>query len=229
MAQVRWHPMAQKRKYNEGCAVAHALDLVGERWALLIVRELLLGPKRFTDLRAGLPAVSPDVLAQRLRELTEAGVVQQRTLPPPAAAQVYELTDRGAELEPVVIALGRWGSRSASLNPAADSSTDSLALSLRALFNPQAAQGFSATLELRLGDIAYRIAIADCELQVGRGEAVAPAATLITDRTTLAGLLYGGQPLDDALQTGAAKITGQTDIAVRFLGLFPLPAASGTH
>src|SRR4051795_1875956 len=98
------------RTYGDRCGVARALDLVGDRWALLVVRELLLGAKRFSDLRAGLPGVSPDVLAQRLRELEEAGVVRRTKLPPPAAARVYELTERGAELEPVVLALGRWGS-----------------------------------------------------------------------------------------------------------------------
>lgn len=203
--------------------MAHALDLVGERWALLIVRELLLGPKRFTDLRAGLPAVSPDVLAQRLRELTEAGVVCQRTLPPPAASQVYELTDWGADLEPAIIALGRWGSRSVSLNPAAGSSPDSLVLSLRALFDPQAAQGFSATLTLQLADDVYRVVVADGRLQVSRGDSAAPMATLITDRATLAGLLYGGQTLDGAMRAGEATVAGEKAVVARFLRLFPLP------
>src|SRR3954454_700014 len=100
--------MATKRTYGDRCGVARALDVVGERWALLVVRELLLGPKRFTDLRAGLPHVSPDVLAQRLRELEEAGIVGRRTLSPPAGSRVYELTERGQGLEPAVLALGRW-------------------------------------------------------------------------------------------------------------------------
>src|ERR671915_410189 len=104
--------MVTMRTYDDGCAAAHALDLIGERWALLVVRELLLGPKRFTDLRAGLPKVSPDVLAQRLRELEAAGVLLRRRLEPPAASQVYQLTEWGRGLEPVVLGLGRWGSRS---------------------------------------------------------------------------------------------------------------------
>src|ERR1700704_6818882 len=102
--------MAQTRTYGDQCGVARALDVVGERWALLVVRELLLGPKRFTDLRSGLPHLSPDVLSQRLRELEGAGIVQRRKLAPPAASRVYELTPRGRELEPVVLGLGRWGS-----------------------------------------------------------------------------------------------------------------------
>ncbi len=97
------------RTYDDACAAAHALDLVGERWALLVVRELLLGPKRFTDLRTGIPKASPNVLAQRLRELERAGVVRRRKLPPPAASRVYELTEWGLELEPVIVSPGRWG------------------------------------------------------------------------------------------------------------------------
>src|SRR5687768_4583891 len=106
--------MPGARTYGEACAAAHALDLIGERWALLVVRELLLGPKRFTDLRSGIVHASPNVLAQRLRELEEAGVVRRRKLPPPAASRVYELTEWGQELEPVVTGLGRWGARSPS-------------------------------------------------------------------------------------------------------------------
>src|SRR3954449_3642338 len=101
--------MATKRTYGDRCGVARALDVVGERWALLVVRELLLGPKRFTDLRAGLPHVSPNVLSQRLRELEEAGIVRRRKLPPPAGSRVYELTEWGEELEPIVTRLGAWG------------------------------------------------------------------------------------------------------------------------
>src|SRR4051794_8066328 len=105
--------MAGRRTYGDSCGIARALDLVGERWALLVVRELMLGPKRFTDLRAGLRNLSADVLAQRLRQLEAAGVVRRRTLPPPAGSRVYELTDWGRDLEPALLALGRWGSRAA--------------------------------------------------------------------------------------------------------------------
>jgi DNA-binding HxlR family transcriptional regulator len=220
--------MVGKRRYDEGCAVAHSLDLIGERWALLIVRELLLGPKRFTDLRAGMPGASADILAQRLRELTESGVVRRKRLPPPAGSDVYELTEWGADLEPVVTLLGQWGSRSASLNPAADSSVDSLVLSLRALFNPQAAQGFSATIMLSLNDNRFIVEIADGQLHVSRGEAERPSATLDTDRSTLAAMLYGGHSLDDAVRAGEAAVGGETTVIARFLRLFPLPAPA-TH
>lgn len=216
--------MVGRRRYDEGCAVAHSLDLIGERWALLVVRELLLGPKRFTDLRAGLPGASADVLAQRLREMTESGVVRRRRLPPPAGSEVYELTEWGADLEPVVTLLGRWGSRSASLDPAADSSVDSLLLSLRALFNPQAARRFSATIGLSLNDNRFIVEIADGQLHVSRGEAERPTATLDTNRSTLAALLYGGRSLDDAVRVGDVAVGGKTAAVARFLQLFPLPA-----
>jgi DNA-binding HxlR family transcriptional regulator len=212
-----------KRKYDEGCAVSHALDVVGERWALVVIRELLLGPKRFTDLRAGMPGVSPDVLAQRLRELTTAGVVCQRRLPPPAGSQIYELTEWGAELEPVVTHLGRWGSRSPTMPFDADRSADSLVLSLRALFDRQAAQGFSATIALRLGEHHFSVEVDDGQLELVRGESTQATATLDTDLHTLAALLYGGRPLDDAMRTGDLTVDGEAAVVMRFLGLFPLP------
>ena len=215
--------MVGRRKYDEGCAVSHALDVIGERWALVVVRELLLGPKRFTDLRGGMPGASPDVLAQRLRELKEAGVVRQRKLPPPAGSQVYELTDWGAELEPVVTHLGRWGSRSPSMPYDADRSIDSLVLSLRTLFDRRAAEGFSATIALRLGENHFRIEIADGQLQLARGEAEQATATLDTNPQTLAALLYGDRRLDDALHAGEVTITGDAAVAASFLHLFPLP------
>ena len=104
--------MARTRTQVDGCGIAHAAELIGQRWALIVVRELLLGPKRFTDLRAGIPDISPNVLAQRLRELEQSGIVRRRKLAPPAATQVYELTDWARQLEPAILALGRWASNS---------------------------------------------------------------------------------------------------------------------
>jgi DNA-binding HxlR family transcriptional regulator len=220
--------MVGRRKYEDGCAVSHALDVIGERWALVVVRELLLGPKRFTDLRAGIPGASAAVLAQRLRELQEAGVVRQRKLPPPAGSQVYELTDWGAELEPVITHLGRWGSRSSSMPYDADRSIDSLVLSLRALFDSRAAQGFSATVVLRLGENPFSINIADGQLHLTRGEAEQATATMETDPHTLAGLLYRGRSLNALLRTGKVTIAGQIPVVAQFLQLFPLPERAGT-
>jgi DNA-binding HxlR family transcriptional regulator/putative sterol carrier protein len=215
--------MVGRRKYDDGCAVAHALDLVGERWALLVVRDLLLGPKRFTDLLAGLPGASPDVLTQRLRELTEAGVVHRRRLSPPAASWVYELTSWGAELAPIVVGLAKWASRSPGMRYDAPLGTDSLVLSLKALFDRPAAAGLEATIALHLGDERFQVCIADGQLTVTRGEADRPDATLDTDQATLLSLLRTDRPLDEALASGDLRLTGDRAVMDRFRRLFPPP------
>lgn len=215
--------MAGKRKYDDGCAIAHALDLVGERWALLVVRELLLGPKRFTDLLTGLPGLSTDILTQRLRELAAAGVVRRRRLARPAASWVYELTRWGAELGPSVLSLAKWSSRSPGLRLDAPIGVDSLLLSLQALFDPRAAAGFTATLALRLGEDTFQVAIADGRIDISRDEPDRPHATLITDLATLLTLLRTDQPLDEVLVSGAAQLEGERSIVDRWRQLFPLP------
>jgi DNA-binding HxlR family transcriptional regulator len=217
--------MAGKRTYSDACGIARALDIVGERWTLMIVRELLLGPKRFTDIRTGLPSLSPDVLAQRLRDLEAAGVVEHRTLPPPAASQVYDLTPRGLALEPVIIALGRWGGANAP--PPADDlgmSLDSHIVSLRTLFDPERAGDLDAAIQLELGEHRFRVTIAGGEIVAERGELTAPDATIDTDAPTLLALLHGRRELDEALAAGEVELDGDRDLVTRFLGLFPLPA-----
>jgi DNA-binding HxlR family transcriptional regulator len=211
------------RTYDDACAAAHALDLIGERWALLVVRELLLGPKRFTDLRAGLPNASPNVLAQRLRELERAGVVQRRKLPPPAASRVYELTDWGEELEPVITQLGRWGARSPLRPRDAGLGVDSLILSFRTMFDPRAADGLRASYELRLGEDRFRVVVDDGGFEVVRGAADRPEAVIETDPATLAALVYEDRDLAEALHSGDVKIEGDESAVESFLGLFPLP------
>jgi DNA-binding HxlR family transcriptional regulator/putative sterol carrier protein len=219
--------MVGARKYNTGCAVAHALDLIGERWALLVVRELLLGPKRFTDLRAGLPGASPDMLTQRLRELTETGVVHRRRLSPPAASWVYELTPWGAGLTPIVLELARWASRSPAMPYDAPIGIDSLMLSLIALFDGPAAAGLEATIALDLGDEQFAIRITGGELTVTRGAADRPDATLATDQTTLLALLRTNRDLEEALANGTLRIAGDRALIERFRRLFPLPQPAG--
>ena len=211
------------RTYGEACAAAHALDLVGERWALLVVRELLLGPKRFADLRAGLPGISPNVLAERLRGLEGVGIVRRRKLPPPAASRVYELTEWGTELEPVIVSLGRWGARSTLRPQDAGMSVDALILSLRTMFDPRAAEGLSASYELGLGEHRFRAVVADGRFEISRGSAERPDATVESDPGTLAALVYGGRELSEALRSGDVKIEGDGSVVERFLTLFPLP------
>jgi len=209
------------RTYGDPCGVARALDRVGERWALLIVRDLLLGPKRFTDLRGGLPQVSPDVLAQRLRELESAGIVQRRKLAPPAASQVYELTEWGQELEPVVLALGRWGSR-APLPPGdAELGVDAFVIALKTVFEPSAAEGLRASYELRLGEHRFHARVAGGRLDVARAGADRPDATIETDPGTLATVLWHGGDARDL------TVEGDRSAVTRFLTLFPpaTPAA----
>jgi DNA-binding HxlR family transcriptional regulator len=215
--------MGRKRSYDDGCAAAHALDLVGERWALLVVRELLLGPKRFTDLRAGLPGTSPNVLAQRLRELEGAGVVRRRKLPPPAASRIYELTEWGKDLEPVIISLGRWGVRSPSKPRDAELSVDSLILSFRTMFEAQRAEGLEASYEIRLGEESFRAEVADGRFEIERGVADGPDAIVETNAAILAALVYEGRDLAEALRSGDVRIEGDTETVERFLFLFPLP------
>jgi DNA-binding HxlR family transcriptional regulator len=216
--------MASKRSYGDRCGVARALDLVGERWALLVVRELLLGPKRFTDLRAGLPQVGPDVLAQRLRDLEQSGLVRRGTLPPPAGSRIYELTERGRELEPVVIALGRFGSVAPFPPGEAGIGVDAVVIALKSLFAPAAADGIAATYELRLGEQRFRLDVADGRLEIARGSAPAPDATVETDPGTLASVLWHGRRLDEARRAGDLAIEGDRAAVTRLLALFPLPA-----
>jgi DNA-binding HxlR family transcriptional regulator/putative sterol carrier protein len=196
---------------------------VGERWTLLVVRELLLGPKRFTDLRAGLPGLSPTILAERLGGLERAEIVQRRMLPPPAASRVYELTDWGKELEPVVISLGRWGARSLYKPPDAEVGVDSLVLSFRMMFDPRAAEDLSASYEFRLGKNRFFVVVDGGQFEVVRGGADWPDAIVESDPATLDGLVYEGRDLAEAVQSGNLKIEGDRSAVARFLTLFPLP------
>ncbi|MEB3034951.1 winged helix-turn-helix transcriptional regulator [[Mycobacterium] nativiensis] len=221
--------MARKRRYDSGCAVAHALDLVGERWALLVVRELLLGPKRFTDLLAGLPGAGPDMLTQRLRELTEAQVVRRRRLGPPSASWVYELTPWGGELAPTVLGLARWAARSPGMAYDAPLSVDSVMLSLAALFDRRTAAELNATIVIRVDDQAFRLRIADGELGLTRGDDEQPDAALETDQDSLLALLRTDRDLDPMLADGSLRLTGDRALIERFRQLFPLPQPAGAE
>ena len=214
-----------KRTYGEACRFAHALDLVGERWSLLVVRELLLGPKRFTDLRHGLPNASTNILSERLRDLEAGGVIVHRKLPPPASASVYELTEWGRELEPVVTKLGAWGARSPFPPEVREIGPDSIVLALRSLFDAEAGAGTRAAYELRFGDAErYRVAVADGKLDLAREfEPESVDGVIATDPGTLAAMLTGELPLEEALASGAAELEGGKRAAQRFLRLFPMP------
>jgi DNA-binding HxlR family transcriptional regulator len=209
--------MARTRSVQDGCGIAHASTLLGQRWALLVVRELLLGPKRFTDLRAGIPDISPNVLGQRLRELEESGILQHRKLAPPAAVQVYELTDWGRELEPAVLALGRWASSSPSFPRDAEMGPDSLVLALKSAFDRAKADGLDATYELRLGELPFRIRIEDGRFEAERGEADDADAVIRSDPNTIAGIVFRKNPLGKAVESGDVQFDGsRRDVTALF-------------
>lgn len=217
-----------RRTYDDACAAAHALDLVGERWALLVMRELMMGPKRFGDLRASLPGISANVLTQRLEGLEAAGVLIKRKLPPPVSAQVYELTPWGYESEPIFQALGRWAARSPSHDPTLPFSAASLLLSLRTMLDPVRSFGLDAKIGLILGDETFVGHLAGGEIGIARGNPGGSDVIFDGEPRVIAGAIYGGQPLDTLEAAGVLRISGDRELAARFVTLFPLPPKAGT-
>ena len=211
------------RSYNDACGAAHALDLVGERWALLVMRELMLGPKRFTDLKASLPGISANVLTQRLEGLEAVGVLVRRKLPPPASAQVYELTPWGYEAEPIFLALGRWAARSPTHDATLPLSTTSLFLSFRTMIDPARAKGMDASIGFCMGDETFRLRLRDGTVEVERGEVAGTDLIVTGAATAIAAVVYGGEPLEAMEAAGALSIEGDRKLAERFITLFPLP------
>jgi DNA-binding HxlR family transcriptional regulator len=200
--------MTRTRSAQDGCGIAYASGLLGQRWSLLLVRELLLGPKRFTDLRSGIPNISPNVLGQRLRELEESGIVRRRKLAPPAAVQVYELTDWGRELEPAVLALGRWATKSPSFPRDAEMGPDSLVLALKSTFQPNKAEGLDGSFELRLGEIPFKITVKGRRFEAARGAAESPNAVIQSAPHALAAIVFRGNRLGKAVDAGEVAIDG---------------------
>jgi DNA-binding HxlR family transcriptional regulator len=216
--------MARTRPHKDGCAAAHTLDLVGERWALLVVRELMVSPKRFTDLRAGIPDISANVLGQRLRELEEIGVLHRRKLPPPAASHVYELTAWGYELEPVLQALGRWGSRSPTMPHDGEVGISSFVLAMRTMFSAEAAKGLRASYQLRLGEQSFQAKVAGGGFEIEPGEIKSPDATISApEHMNLVDVVFNERSLGEALEAGEVEIEGDRKAAERYVNLFPLP------
>ncbi|HVM21910.1 MAG TPA: helix-turn-helix domain-containing protein [Sphingomicrobium sp.] len=206
-----------KRRYDDACAAAHGMDLIGDRWAMPVIRELLLGPRRFTDLKASLRGISANVLTQRLAGLEEAGILIRRKLPPPASVQVYELTPWGYEAAPIFQAIGRWAVRSPRHDPTRPFSPVSLMLSLRTMFSPEAAGDYSARVQLWLDGEPFFWIRDGGDIRIGRGEIEAPDFSFAGSPTDIAGAVYGGAPLE----TAGAK--GDLAKAARFLTFFPMP------
>jgi DNA-binding HxlR family transcriptional regulator len=211
-----------KRRYGDACGTAHGLELVGERWALLVLRELLLGPKRFGDLRADLPGISANVLTQRLEGLEASGLLVRRRLPPPVSAQVYELTQWGYEAEPIVQTLGRWAARSPAHDPTLPISATSIMLSLRTMFSPERARGLHARIGFRLGHETFLAVLQDGVMQLDRGDADQGDAVFTGSPELIAAAIYGKAPFDQL--EPALTVSGDVELAERFRSIFELPA-----
>lgn len=220
--------MAGKRSYGDPCGIARALDVVGERWALLVVRELVLGPKRFTDLRAHLPGIATDVLSQRLRQLEQAGVLRPVALPSPASGQAYELTPRGRDLEPVLHALGRWGSQEGFEGVTHDMSVDAFAVALSTVFDPSRADGLGTTLALVVDGDPLVAEVRDRALTIRRGRPEQPDARIESSVAVFREVLWRGRPLTDAEADDSVTVGGLRSVVRRFLKLFPAPVPART-
>jgi DNA-binding HxlR family transcriptional regulator/putative sterol carrier protein len=203
-------------RYRQYCGAARALDTVGDRWTLLIVRELRFGPRRFTDLRDGLPGISRNLLTQRLRELESDGVVMRRELPPPAARQVYELTDDGRDLAEAMLPLVAWGARRLGTRKPGESFRPHwAALAMAAFADRDAARGVTETYEYRVGGLVFHFTVDDGSIQLHQGPAEDPAITVTTDEETWARLATGEIESSSASAAGALAITGDPEAAVR--------------
>ncbi len=215
------------RSYGQYCGVGRALEVVGERWALLIVRDLLVGPRRFSDLRRGLPRIPTNILSARLKELEQADVVRRRVLPRPAGSIVYELTARGRELEDTVLALGRWGAQILGEARADEIVTsDSLVMALRTTFQAAAARGVHVGYELRFGDIVLHARVDDGALVAADGP-LANADLVIETGPALRALMTGELAPAAAIAEGSVKLIGDPALLNRFVTLFTIrPAPS---
>ncbi len=211
----------EKRSYNQFCSLARALDIIGGRWTLLLIRELISGPKRFKDLLEGLRGIGTNLLAQRLRELEESGLIRSVHLAPPASAQAYELTEVGHGLESAVIELARWGIQFRQRPKEADHWMAGWnALAFKAIFNPVAAAGVEEEYEVRVGDDVVSIRVADGLVDTKAGTAWEPDLTFATDKSTFLGLVSGDIRLREAIESGLVSVTGGKDVLQRFIQIF---------
>jgi DNA-binding HxlR family transcriptional regulator len=207
----------EKRVYDDACGLAHALELIGERWAMLVLRELAYGPRRFSELKADLHGISANVLTQRLTELEARGLVRKVRLPPPASVQVYEATPWGLEAAPVIARLGRWAARSPLHDPTLPISHVAIMMSLQTMLDPELARGLIGTLGFRLGETSYVAILHDGRLDVERREIAACDVVFTAAPAELAAVIYGGAPMD------LVGVDGDMVLARRFITLFPLP------
>lgn len=208
----------EKRIYDDACGLAHALELIGERWAMLVLRELAYGPRRFSELKADLTGISANVLTQRLTELEARGLVRKTRLPPPASVQVYEATEWGLEAAPVIARLGKWAARSPLHDPTLPISHAAIMMSLQTMLNRDRASGIKARLGFRFGNATYLATLRKARLAVKRAPVEDADVTFTATPGELAAVIYGGAPLESIDVEGDMKLAG------RFITLFPLPS-----
>lgn len=212
------------RWYNDACGTAFGLEVIGERWALLVVRELMLGGRRFSDLRAQLPGISAKVLTERLAALEASGVVIRRMLPPPGKAQVYELTAWGLAAEPLIQELGRWAAQSRAHDPRLPLSAVSLMLSLRTMRDPEACAAFSGRIGFVIGEESFVAEPQGRDLPIRRGDVDGTDAVLrAPSADVIAAGIYAGVPWEELEQTAGLAITGDRGRALAFAAIFSLP------
>lgn len=206
-----------RRTYEDACGVAHALELIGERWAPLVLRELMFGPRRFSELKADLPGISANVLTQRLAELEERGLVRRTRLPPPASVQVYEATAWGLEAAPVMRALGRWAVRSPRHDTGQFVSPVSIMMSMQTMFDPGRSKGFDAKLAFCFGPRTYTVDVTDGRIDIQPGSSQDSDVVVQSAPDQIAGVLYGGAPIE------MLSFSGDKAVAKRFTKLFDFP------
>lgn len=211
------------RRYEDACGTALGLEILGERWALLVVRELMLGPKRFGDLRASLPGLSANVLTQRLEGLEAAGVLVRRKLPPPASVQVYELTPWGLEAEPIIQAMGRWAARSPDHDATLPLSPVGLMLSFRTMFDAAEAGGARTVLGFRFGAESFVVRVAEGALTAARTEPVGAEAVVTGSPEAVAAVVYGDPAEAAARMAELLAVEGDAGAFLRFTRWFELP------
>jgi DNA-binding HxlR family transcriptional regulator len=207
----------EKRRFDDACGLAHAMELLGERWAMLVLRELAYGPRRFSELKTDLPGISANVLAQRLTELEARGLVRKVRLPPPASVQVYEATEWGLEVIPTIAALGRWAARSPFHDPTLRMSHVSVIMSLQTLLSPERAEGLDARIGFRFGDADYVTMLRHGRLDVERRPVSDCDLVFTGPPSAVAAVIHGGAPFETIL------VEGDMALAKHFVKLFPLP------
>ncbi|HEY0738629.1 MAG TPA: winged helix-turn-helix transcriptional regulator [Herpetosiphonaceae bacterium] len=221
----------KSRSYNQYCGLAYALDIVGERWTLLIVRELIAGPRRFKDLIDGLPGISTNLLSERLKNLEQQGVISRRMLPPPAGSTVYELTELGLGLENMLLELGKWGSQFVppSAEGAAVLRAGSYALTLKTFFRPEQARGVDETYELRIDGEVLHVDIQDGTIHVRQGAAPKADAVFTTDIASYLELLAGQIQPEAAIAGGLVRIQGDPEALSRFVRMCGMLDSAEQH